>query len=151
MLLLGHPRSRRLTLILSWIPNPRGVFDAILKTEKRTESKHRACFTDDFLPPPPDWREKSLPIQLAGDVAYFHYDFRAQALAKIERGHKQDLSDVSELLRKSVVHKDELLVVFQQIKSGLVRYPAIDPISLSRSSGISFRRPGHDAFRNRRV
>lgn len=103
------------------------MFEVISSLKNELDLNIELASPDNFLPPPSDWREKSLPIQLVGDVAYFHYDFRAQALAKIERAHQQDLSDVSQLLRRSVINKDELLAVFQEIKSDLVRYPAIDP------------------------
>ncbi len=126
MLLLGI-REQTIDVDIKLDPEPKGVFEAISTLKNELDLNIELASPDDFLPPPSDWREKSLPIQLVGDVAYFHYDFRAQALAKIERGHQQDLSDVNELLRKSIVHKDELLTVFQQIKSELVRYPAIDP------------------------
>ena len=49
---------------------------------------------DDFIPALPGWQERSTFIAQVGKVTFLHYDFYAQALAKIERGHDFDLSDV---------------------------------------------------------
>ena len=47
---------------------------------------------DDFIPPLPGWRERSLHIVQQGLVDFFTLMiFYAQALAKIERGHEQEL------------------------------------------------------------
>ena len=40
---------------------------------------------DDFIPALPDWRERSVFIARHGTVEFFHYDFYAQALAKVAR------------------------------------------------------------------
>ena len=55
-----------------------------------------------------------------------------QALAKLERGHAQDLQDVTSLLRGGYVSVDGLRNRFALIESGLVRYPAIDPPQFKR-------------------
>jgi hypothetical protein len=36
-------------------------------------------------------------------VAFYHYDFYSQALAKIERGHSQDRVDVAAILARRLV------------------------------------------------
>ena len=66
-------------------------------------------------------------IDRHGPVDYYHYDFYAQALAKIERGHEQDLSDVREMARHGLIRPERMIELFQAIESALVRYPAIDP------------------------
>ena len=67
-----------------------------------------------------------------GLVSFHHYDFYAQALAKIERGHAQDLEDVAALHRLELIEPDTLLRLFEAIASQLVRYPALDPPTLRR-------------------
>jgi len=47
-----------------------------------------------------------------------------QALAKIERGHAQDLEDVIQFLHGGFVSAAELREVFARIQPALVRYPA---------------------------
>ena len=60
-------------------------------------------------------------------VSFHHFDFCAQALAKIERGHEQDLEDVHAMLNRGLVDRDSLRDYFHAIEPGLYRYPAVDP------------------------
>lgn len=85
-----------------------------------------------FLPPLPGWRERSRYIGSEGNLHFYHYDPYAQALAKIERGHWQDLLDVNEMFRSGLVRAEELLRLFETIEPELFRYPAVDPRSLRR-------------------
>jgi hypothetical protein len=81
---------------------------------------------DDFIPELPGWRERSRFIQQEGSLTFLHYDFYAQALAKIERGHEVDLVDVNELIRNKLVEPKRLLEFFSEIEDRLYKYPAID-------------------------
>jgi hypothetical protein len=65
-------------------------------------------------------------------VAFHHFDLAAQALAKIERGHAQDLEDVAAMLGRGLITKDEVAAYFDDIESALYRYPALDPPSFRR-------------------
>lgn len=85
---------------------------------------------DDFLPPLPGWRTRSVFIARFGPVDFFHYDFYAQALAKIERSHEQDLVDVAAMRRERLIEPARLTALFGRIEPALIRYPAIDPPSL---------------------
>lgn len=83
----------------------------------------------DFIPELPGWEERSLFVSQEGKLSFFHYDLYSQALAKIERGHTQDLLDVQEMFRS---HRIDPLIarrLFEAIESQLYRYPAIDPSS----------------------
>lgn len=71
-------------------------------------------------------------IASIGQVEFFHYDFSLQALAKLERGHAQDLQDVTSLLRGGFVTVAELRSVFAEVQAGLLRYPAIDPTQFNQ-------------------
>jgi hypothetical protein len=61
------------------------------------------------------------------------YDFTAQALAKIERGHQRDLADVQAMLARGLVTPAGLRDAFAQIEPQLYRYPAIDPETFRRA------------------
>jgi hypothetical protein len=61
-----------------------------------------------------------------------HYDFYAQALAKIERGYDQDLSDAKVLVQSHRVDLIELARLAEEIQLELIRYPAIDPKDFAR-------------------
>lgn len=86
----------------------------------------------DFIPELPDWRDRSRFIDREGSVDFFHYDFYAQALSKIERGHAQDGSDVEAMTAAGLIEPERALALFEQIASELYRYPAIDPPTFRR-------------------
>lgn len=86
----------------------------------------------DFIPPPPGWRERSRFIVNEGNISYFHYDFYAQALAKIERGHDKDLADAEAMITRGLVEPGELRGQFAAIKGSLFRYPALDAEGFER-------------------
>ena len=94
-----------------------------------------------FIPPLPGWRGRSPFIVREGVVDFHHYDFYAQALAKIERGHARDHDDVVKMIETGLVQPSRLLELFATIEPELYRYPAIDP--------ASFRRAVADALRHR--
>jgi hypothetical protein len=81
---------------------------------------------DDFIPALPGWEERSTYIGKEGAVEFFHYDFYAQALAKIERGHSTDLLDVQQMIERGLVEPSRLLELYSRIEERLYKYPAID-------------------------
>lgn len=93
-----------------------------------------------FIPELPGWQERSLFIAREGQVDFFHYDFYAQALAKLERAHARDLQDVDEMRRRDLIDGARLLAFFEAIEPELFRYPAIDPASFRRRV-VAFVRP----------
>lgn len=66
-------------------------------------------------------------------TSFIHFGFAAQALAKIERGHHQDLLDVREMLSRGLIEPEAIRQHFADIEPELYRYPAIDPQSFRRS------------------
>lgn len=54
-------------------------------------------------------------------------------LAKIERGHSQDLQDVAAMLQEGLIERGKLLSLYQAIEPQLYRYPAVDPGSFSQA------------------
>jgi hypothetical protein len=81
----------------------------------------------DFIPPLPGWEDRSRFIAREGTLFFHHYDFYAQCLAKIERGHRKDRTDVEMMLAQGLVERPRLLEPFEAIEPELYRYPAIDP------------------------
>jgi hypothetical protein len=51
----------------------------------------------------------------------------AQALAKVERGHEQDLADVRAMLERNLVEPSRALEYFGRMEPQLYRFPSIDP------------------------
>jgi len=93
------------------------------------EDRPELAAPDQFIPEVPGWQDRSLYIAREGRIAFYHYDFYSQALAKIERGHSLDLEDVRKMLETGLVDRQELLYRFEQIEPRLHQHPAIDPVS----------------------
>lgn len=79
-----------------------------------------------FIPELPGWQERSAFINKEGTLSFFHYDFYAQALAKIERGHTLDLSDVEAMFQRGLVQSGPLMQHFEAVEGQMYRYPAVD-------------------------
>jgi hypothetical protein len=131
-LLLGF-REQTIDVDIKLDPEPQGVFDAMPELKNRLDLNIELASPDDFIPPTPDWRERSPLVAAIGQVQFFHYDLTLQALSKLERGYAQDLADVRNLVGAGHVTPEELRGRFAQIEPGLVRYPAIDPPRFKRS------------------
>lgn len=82
-----------------------------------------------FIPELPQWEERSVFITREGTLDFFHYDFYAQALSKLERSHARDLGDVAAMRDQGLIEPARLLNFFQAIEPELFRYPAVDPRS----------------------
>lgn len=86
-----------------------------------------------FIPELPGWRERSVLIRQSGPLAFYHYDFYAQCLAKIERGHVKDVDDVRAMIGRGLVEPARLRQFFDGIAARLYRYPAINPEKFRRA------------------
>ena len=91
---------------------------------------------------PAGWRERSIFAVREGPLTFFHYDPYAQALAKLERAHDQDLADVRALLDAGLVVPSRALEYFDEIEPQLYRYPAVDPPAFRRRVEETLRRGG---------
>jgi hypothetical protein len=79
-----------------------------------------------FIPELPGWQDRSCFIDKEGTLSFFHYDFYAQALAKIERGHSLDMADVEAMFQRGLVQAVALMKHFEAIQGQIYRYPALD-------------------------
>ena len=87
----------------------------------------------DFIPLPGGWRERSLFAAREGRLTFRHFDPYSQSLAKLERGHAQDLDDVRAMLERRLVETKRLRAHFDEIEPELYRFPAIDAAAFRRS------------------
>lgn len=87
----------------------------------------------DFIPMKPGWQDRSPFVAQEGVVTFRHFDLYAQALAKIERGHEMDRTDVQEMLARGLVTRPGLLEYFEAIEPELYRFPALDPASFRKA------------------
>lgn len=108
-------------------PEPPGVFEAIARAKDALDISVELAAPDQFIPALPDWQARSPFVARHGAVDFFHYDFHAQALAKIERGHDLDHRDVLAMHDLRLIDPDRLAGFLVSIEPSLLRYPAIEP------------------------
>lgn len=111
---------------------------AIPALKERLRLNVELASPDQFIPVPAGWEERSPVIVRIGQVTYRHYDFAAQALAKLERGHTRDLADVAAMASRGLVDPFEIRRQFALMEEDLYRFPAIDPASFRRAVDTAF-------------
>jgi hypothetical protein len=124
-------RESTIDVDLKLDPEPAGVFESIAAVKNDLDVNVELAAPDQFIPALPGWRERSRHIERVGDVDFFHYDPYAQALAKLERGHARDITDVEAMVSRGLVTPARLWELFQAIRPELIRYPAIDAESFA--------------------
>jgi hypothetical protein len=105
--------------------------DQILRTIPRIKDSLRVnvelASPADFIPVLSGWEDRSPFIAQVEKLFFHHFDLYAQALAKVERSHTQDLEDIREMIRRQLIAPARTLQYFHTIEPELYRYPAIDP------------------------
>lgn len=130
--LLEGWRSTTVDVDLKLDPEPPGIFEAIGQLKNELDVNVELVSPDQFLPQPPDWRTRSTFVEKHGQVEFFHYDFRAQALSKLARGYERDLGDVRAMLDRNLIARDDLTAALDVIRPALIRYPALDSETFER-------------------
>ena len=102
------------------------VLKGISELKERLQINVELASPDDFIPPLPSWEDRSRFIRQEGKLTFLHYDFYAQALAKIERGHRMDLLDIQAMIDQKLIDVKRLLEFFAAIEPEIYKYPAID-------------------------
>jgi len=126
-------RASTVDVDMKMVPERDEVYRALPALKESLELNIELACPDDFIPELPDWKERSALIAREGRIAFYHYDFYAQALSKLERGHTQDLADVESMVDDKLVDPQRLLDFFDQIEQNLYRYPAIDAASFRQA------------------
>lgn len=130
--LLEGWRSSTVDVDLKLDPEPEGIFEAIAHLKDELEVNIELASPDQFLPPLPGWKERCRFIARHGEVEFFHYDLRSQALAKLARAHDRDLADVQAMLDRGLVTRDEIRLGLEEIRDQLIRRPALDADAFER-------------------
>jgi hypothetical protein len=126
-------RAATIDVDLKLVPDQDAVLRAIPNLKESLQLNVELASPDDFIPVREGWQDRGVFIAQEGPLAYYHFDFVAQALAKIERAHAQDLADVREMIQRGLVDRTRLRYEFALIEPHLYRYPAIDAASFSQS------------------
>ena len=123
--LLGW-RETTIDVDLKILPEADEILRALPDLKEDLQLNIELASPDDFIPPLPGWEERSTYIGREGSIEFFHYDFYAQALAKIERGHSTDIQDVRQMIERGLIEPSRLLELFTRIEPNLYKYPAVD-------------------------
>lgn len=138
--LLGW-RGSTIDVDIKIVPERDRLFRAIPRLKEALQINVELASPADFIPVRPGWEDRSPFVMREGHLSFHHFDLYAQALAKVERGHAQDVEDVSEMLRRRLVDPVLAWEYFDAIEPDLYRYPAIDPPSLRRAVEEMFGSP----------
>ena len=130
--LLGW-RDTTIDVDLKLVPEINEVLRTLPQLKEQLHINIELASPDDFIPALPGWEERSGFIAREGAIDFFHYDFYAQALAKIERGHTTDLLDAHEMIERGLIEPSRLLELFSRIEDQLYKYPSIDAKTFRRS------------------
>lgn len=126
-------RETTIDVDIKLVPDRGELLRAIRDLKDTLEINVELASPDLFIPVRDDWQEASPWEATEGLLTVRHFDLRAQALAKVERGHQRDLADVAAILERELVSTTDLWNYLRAIESQLYRYPAIDPPSLRRA------------------
>jgi hypothetical protein len=124
--LLGW-RASTIDVDIHIVPEDDQLLRALPELKESLELNVELACPAHFIPELPGWQKRSLFITQEGKLSFFHYDLYAQALAKIERGHALDVTDVEQMFRHALIDPVQLKNLFEEIAPQLYRYPAIDP------------------------
>ena len=122
-------RDSTVDVDIKLIPDSDEILRTLPKLKENLHINIELAAPDDFIPAVPGWQERSRFIRREGSIDFFHYDFYGQALAKIERGHETDLTDVKHMLEMGLIEPNRMWELFLKIEGELYKYPAINPES----------------------
>jgi len=131
-------RASTIDIDLVMRPESDAMLRAIPALKERLEVNVELASPDQFIPVPPGWEERSPVISRVGKVTFRHYDLVAQALAKIERGHGRDLTDVDAMVARGLITGHEVRTMFDRMEPELYRFPAIDAPSFRHAVDAVF-------------
>jgi len=130
--LLGW-RNATIDVDLKMVPESDALLRSLPALKERLEMNIELASPADFIPELPGWQERSRFVQQERELSFYHYDFYAQALAKIERGHQIDRQDVDHLIANGLIETERLLELFSAIEDRIYLYPALDAPSFRRA------------------
>lgn len=114
-------------------PESDAMLRAIPLLKERLHLNVELASPDLFIPIPAGWEHRSPMVRRIGHVTFRHFDFVAQALAKIERGHARDLADVEAMQTYGLIRGEDVRAQFLRMVPELYRFPAVDPSAFRRA------------------
>jgi hypothetical protein len=126
-------RGATIDVDLKLVPDDDALLRAIQDLKESLHLNIELAAPDDFIPVRDGWEDRSPFVAQEGLVAFRHFDLEAQALAKVERSHTQDVADVREMIQRGLVTVAALRSGLAAIEPRLYRYPAVDPQRFRRN------------------
>jgi hypothetical protein len=124
--LLGW-RQTTVDVDLKLVPDSDRLLRAIPALKDELRLNVELASPADFIPVPAGWEDRSIFVARDGRLSFYHYDPYSQALAKLERGHAQDLDDVRSFVESGLVEPERAVAFLDEIEPELYRFPAVDP------------------------
>jgi hypothetical protein len=119
-------------------PEDDSLLRALPTLKERLQVNIEFASPADFIPIPEGWEDRSPFIAEVGVVTFHHFDLYAQALAKVERGHRQDLVDVAAMLARRLIEPERARAYFARIEPELYRFHAVDANGFRRAVESTF-------------
>ena len=126
-------RPSTIDVDIDLVPETDALLRAIARLKDELAVNVELAAPSDFIPELPGWEDRSRFVTQDGLLAVYHYDLYSQALAKIERGHAQDVTDVRTMLDNGLVDGARLRHLFDQVEPQLFRYPAVNAAAFRRA------------------
>jgi hypothetical protein len=130
--LLGW-RPTTVDVDLKLVPESDRVLRAIPALKDELHLNVELASPADFIPVPAGWEDRSIFVARDGRLSFYHYDPYSQALAKLERGHAQDLDDVRSFVESGLVEPERAVAFLDEIEPELYRFPAVDPAAFRQA------------------
>ena len=128
-------RASTIDVDIKVVPEADRLFRAIPHIKERLQINVELASPADFIPVHHGWEDRSPFVAQVERIAFYHFDLYAQALAKIERSHRQDVEDVREMIARGLVEPARAWQYFEAIEPAMYRYPALDPKSFRQALG----------------
>jgi uncharacterized nucleotidyltransferase DUF6036 len=125
-------RASTIDVDIKVIPDQDELLREIPRLKEQLNLNVELAAPSDFIPVSDGWEQRSPLIRRVGKISFHHFDPVAQALAKAERGHEQDLLDIRQMIASGLVDPTDALAQFKSIEPELYRFPAVDPASFRR-------------------
>jgi hypothetical protein len=123
-------RASTIDIDLKAEPEPGRFYETLQLLKETLDLNVELASPDLFVPPLPEWQQRSPWILSKNGIDFHHFDFYSQALAKLARSHPRDLIDIKGMLQDGLLQKTILRGLFDQIRPQLIRYPKLDPQAL---------------------
>ncbi len=122
-------RASTIDVDVKLVPESDRLLRALARLKNELRINVELASPGEFVPLPRGWEERSIFVDRIGNLSFRHFDPYSQALAKLERGHAQDLEDVRALVERGLVDPARARSYFDEIEPSLYRFPAVDPRS----------------------